>query len=134
MNALGTAIRARRRELNLTQGFLANAAGVGTSQICQIESGQKNPSVETLAAIACALSVPVGDLMSGKLPRQVVELRNQYAGQAMQALILRLAGGPSIGANHDGLLTHLAGEAFAMADAMVAASGNANEPQEPDHA
>lgn len=44
---------------------------------------------------------------------------DRFAALAMHALIMRLGGGPGIGNDHDGCLTHLAEGAFAMADAMV---------------
>jgi transcriptional regulator with XRE-family HTH domain len=42
---------------------LATAAGIGKSTLHAIESGDANPSIETLWALAGALAVPFGDLL-----------------------------------------------------------------------
>ena len=62
---------------------------------------------------------PQGDLVTWGEPG--LSTRDYFAAKAMQSLVLRLSGGPGIGNDHDGLLTHLAGEAYAMADAMLKA-------------
>jgi len=128
MSALGQAIRARRRELDLTQAELSKATGLAGSHICQIETGKSMPSVEALQVIAKALNVPSGNFMAAMTSKSDAGLLDKFAGQAMQSLILRLAGGPGIGNDHDGLLTHLAGEAFAMAKAMMKVRAEAAEP------
>lgn len=52
-----------RHYRGLTQQALANAAGIGTSYISQIESGAKTGSVKALRRIADALRVDVDDLI-----------------------------------------------------------------------
>ena len=52
---LGAQIRAARREKKLTQEQLAEAAGVGVTHICHIETGNSVPSLQTFVSILNAL-------------------------------------------------------------------------------
>lgn len=56
---LGQAVRERREELGLTQEAVADATGITTKRIWQIEARRANPTHSTLLAIAAALYVPV---------------------------------------------------------------------------
>lgn len=49
----------------MTQGALADAIGKSHGFLSEVLSGKKNPSVETLSAIAAALGVPVSDIIVG---------------------------------------------------------------------
>jgi len=53
-----------RRFRRLSQKRLADAAGVGTSYISQIESGRKAGSVQVLRRIADCLDVDIDDLVA----------------------------------------------------------------------
>lgn len=50
-------------------GDLAATAGIGKSTLHAIESGDANPGIETLWALAHALDVPFGDLLDPPTPR-----------------------------------------------------------------
>ena len=54
---LGERIRARRLELGLTMREAAERCGVDHSMIGHLEKGEKNPTIDTLAAIAQGLEV-----------------------------------------------------------------------------
>lgn len=60
---LGQALRERREELRLTQEALAQASGLATKRIWQIERQGANPTYSTLLSIAAALHVPAELLM-----------------------------------------------------------------------
>ena len=60
---IGEKVRARRKALGLTQKEVAGSA-VTRNMICNIEKGTVLPSVQTLRALAEALSVPVDYLVS----------------------------------------------------------------------
>lgn len=60
---LGQAVRERREELRLTQEALAQASGLATKRIWQIERQGANPTYATLLSIAAALHVPAELLM-----------------------------------------------------------------------
>lgn len=53
-----------RHERGLTQLDLAVDAGMKQPRIAEIESGEANPKLETLARIAAALGVSMGDLFA----------------------------------------------------------------------
>lgn len=55
---LGQAVRERREEIGLTQEALAQASGLATKRVWQIERQGANPTYSTLLAIAAALHVP----------------------------------------------------------------------------
>ena len=61
---IGSGIRQRRDELNLTQEALALEADVAHSYVSQIERGLRNPSVKTLFQLCTALQFDVDDLFN----------------------------------------------------------------------
>ena len=66
MTHLGERIRARRRELGLSQGRLAQLTDVTASAISQIESGAiRTLKNDTLARLAVALQTTALELMAG---------------------------------------------------------------------
>lgn len=61
---LGRRIRALRLSRNLTQGQLAERAGLNEKYIGVLEREGKDLAVSTLVSIARALDVPVGELFA----------------------------------------------------------------------
>lgn len=59
MNNIGQIIKARRKELGLTQNTLALLSQVGINTIVSIERGAKSPSLETLTKVAEVLGLEV---------------------------------------------------------------------------
>lgn len=75
--SLGRYIRARRRDLGLTQDAVAEVAGVDRAHISQIETGKINlPDAELRRGIATALRVRHVDLLvaAGELRADEIEL------------------------------------------------------------
>lgn len=62
---VGARIRTRRQALQISQGGLAEAAGVTFQQIQKYEKGSNRVSTSRLAQIAEALEVPVAYLFDG---------------------------------------------------------------------
>jgi transcriptional regulator with XRE-family HTH domain len=62
-----------RHQMGLTQLELAGAAGMKQPRIAEIESGEANPKLETLARIASALRVRVSELFADGEPERVVQ-------------------------------------------------------------
>ncbi len=62
--AVGESIRAKRLQLGLTLEDLSELSGLHASYIGQIERNSKKASLETVAALAGALGVPVRGLFS----------------------------------------------------------------------
>lgn len=61
---VGANIATIRKKAGLTQAALADACGMATARISEIESGRHNPTVDTLDAIAAALGVHISRLFS----------------------------------------------------------------------
>jgi transcriptional regulator with XRE-family HTH domain len=61
-NPLARTIRQLRRDRELSQEALANAAGIHPKHLSEIERGNKDPRATTLVRLAEALGVTVGDL------------------------------------------------------------------------
>jgi transcriptional regulator with XRE-family HTH domain len=62
---LGTAIRAQRDLLGISQEELANRADLHRTYISDLERGVRNPSVESIEKIARALRVSASKLFEG---------------------------------------------------------------------
>lgn len=61
----GDHVRHFRQELGLTQEELAYKADLARAYIGSLESGLRNPSLETICALAIALKVDAADLVEG---------------------------------------------------------------------
>lgn len=55
--SIASVIKARRKELGITQAKLAEMTGVSRSYICDIETGRMSPSMKTLMRITDSLSL-----------------------------------------------------------------------------
>lgn len=55
---MATALKRERTRAGLSIGELARRAGIGKSTLSQLESGDGNPSIETLWALSTALGLP----------------------------------------------------------------------------
>lgn len=77
---VGTGIRAWRKKAGLTMNRLAELADIDGGFLATIETGKKAPSVVTLAKLAKALEVRLGDLFS-EVPRQSEPLDAQLERQ-----------------------------------------------------
>jgi transcriptional regulator with XRE-family HTH domain len=62
---LGSRISRYRQRRGLSQEALALAADINRSYIASLETGQRNPSLETLARLSLALEVDLGTLVRG---------------------------------------------------------------------
>jgi transcriptional regulator with XRE-family HTH domain len=62
--ALGIAVRDRRRELGLTQEQLALRSGLHQRWISNVETGRRNPSYGSLRRLAGALGLSTSELIS----------------------------------------------------------------------
>jgi DNA-binding XRE family transcriptional regulator len=60
--ALGQAVRAIRTRQGMTQEQVANAIGMHTTYVSDIERGSRNPSWIAVTRLAAGLRVPVADI------------------------------------------------------------------------
>ena len=73
MTALGHRIRARREALGKSQTDLADSCGLSPAVISHYESGKRDPSLEALRLLSCALHCKAGDLIDDiEVPPMVV--------------------------------------------------------------
>ena len=81
LTAIAGALRRARSASGLSLTELARRAGVAKSTLSQLESGQGNPSIETLWALCVALDLPFSALLDPPRPRvQVIRAGEQGAG------------------------------------------------------
>ena len=60
---IGEAIRIIRVFNGMTQQELAGSLGISESYLSQIESGKRNPTLDTIATISKEFKIPVSSLM-----------------------------------------------------------------------
>ena len=70
LETLGSRLRARRQSLRMTQGALAEAAGVSRRFLVQLEAGEGNISVNRLVSVCGALQLSLETLFRGVGPSQ----------------------------------------------------------------
>lgn len=66
-------MRRIRKERNLTQEKIAEAAGLHPNYVSSVERGERNISICNIERIAHALGVPMPDLLSQPLPREKMQ-------------------------------------------------------------
>jgi transcriptional regulator with XRE-family HTH domain len=64
LKSLGAALAEIRRDRGLTQEALSHATGVHRNYIGGIERGERSPTVATVAVLADALDVSMGELFT----------------------------------------------------------------------
>jgi transcriptional regulator with XRE-family HTH domain len=96
-NAIGSRVRALRRERDLSAVELSAAAGLSAGMLSKIENGQISPSLSSLDALARALNVPLTSLFAVYEERRdcsfvpagkglAIERRGTKVGHAYQLL------------------------------------------------
>ena len=60
---LGERLRTRRRERRVSQESLAFQANISPTYLSQIETGQRNPSLETLYRLSTSLDLDLAELL-----------------------------------------------------------------------
>jgi transcriptional regulator with XRE-family HTH domain len=63
LDAVGTRLRALRRQRETTLAALAEATGISVSTLSRLESGQRRPTLELLLPLARAYGVQLDDLV-----------------------------------------------------------------------
>jgi transcriptional regulator with XRE-family HTH domain len=81
LDRIATALQRERRRAGLSLGEVARRAGIAKSTLSQLESGQGNPSVETLWALSVTLDVPFAQLVEP--PRPTVQVIRAGEGVAV---------------------------------------------------
>lgn len=81
LQALGAALKERRKELRLTQEDVASAAGVDRPFVTLIESARKQPTISVLWRLSVALDLSPADFAS-RIERFNQELQRVADGAA----------------------------------------------------
>lgn len=63
LNSIGSIIRLKRKELNLTQAQLAELIGSDEYYISAIETGKRKPGSKFLISLSNSLSIPIDSLL-----------------------------------------------------------------------
>lgn len=85
--AIGARLRALRERRELSLGALAARSGLGKGTLSELETGRRNPTLETLFAITTALDVP----FSAALPPGQTHSPQEpaiVAGDAIEAVLV----------------------------------------------
>jgi transcriptional regulator with XRE-family HTH domain len=81
-HALGRAIRERRQQQRMTQGELADLAGLSRASITNIELGRQSVLVDQLCRFAAVLGVSPADLLQCAPPRREERLTEDLTPDA----------------------------------------------------
>jgi len=76
VKVVGTNLRRLRTDQGLSLSDLARTSGVAKATLSALEGGRGNPTLETLSALAAALEIPMGDLITAADPVPVTVVRN----------------------------------------------------------
>lgn len=76
VKVVGTHLRRLRTEKGLSLSDLARSSGVAKATLSALEGGRGNPTLETLSALAAALEIPMGDLITAADPPPVTIVRS----------------------------------------------------------
>lgn len=98
---VGARIRALREARGLSLSGLAAEAGIGKGTLSELETGQRNPTLDTLYAVATPLGVPMAALMDDHdgamlVDDGIVTVRLRVVrepGRTTEVYLLRLAPG-----------------------------------------
>lgn len=76
VKVVGANLRHLRTEQRLSLSDLARSSGVAKATLSALEGGRGNPTLETLSALAAALQIPMGDLITAAHPAPVTVVRS----------------------------------------------------------
>ena len=85
IQSIGRKLRQYRQKQGYSQEALADRAGLHPTYIGQVERGEKNITVETLAKITTALGIPITAVFE-ELPQPTAPSEENYPLKAYQLL------------------------------------------------
>lgn len=83
---VGARLRDLRQARNLSVSQLAHRAGVGKGTLSELETGRRNPTLETLYALTTALNVPLSAALPPAEPSR--PSAEPIRGQAIEAVLV----------------------------------------------
>jgi transcriptional regulator with XRE-family HTH domain len=96
--AVGAKIRLRRQQRGMSAAEMARRAGLSKATLSHLEAGKGNPTIDTLDAIAIALSIPLADLLARDADTGPVYRPGTAAepGEVSRELLRRISSGNSL--------------------------------------
>ncbi|MFF9817615.1 helix-turn-helix domain-containing protein [Streptomyces sp. NPDC014006] len=85
---VGRRLRELRGERGLSLSELARRSGVGKGTLSELESGTRNPTLETLYALTTALNRPLSAVLSDAPPARAEEHEGAVSGSAVTAALI----------------------------------------------
>ncbi|MEU5090167.1 XRE family transcriptional regulator [Streptomyces sp. NPDC021356] len=85
---VGRRLRELRTARGLTLSELARRSGVGKGTLSELESGTRNPTLETLYALTTALNRPLSAVLGGDLPPYTRQHEGAVFGSAVTAVLI----------------------------------------------
>lgn len=76
VKVVGANLRRLRTDQSLSLSDLSRSSGVAKATLSALEGGRGNPTLETLSALAAALEIPMGDLITAADPPPVTIVRS----------------------------------------------------------
>jgi transcriptional regulator with XRE-family HTH domain len=76
VKVVGTNLRRLRTDHGRSLSDLARTSGVAKATLSALEGGRGNPTLETLSALAAALEIPMGELITAADPPPVTIVRS----------------------------------------------------------
>ncbi|MGW0038343.1 helix-turn-helix domain-containing protein [Gordonia sp. NPDC003376] len=115
--AVGARIADVRSQRGLSLSALARAAGIGKGSLSELESGQRNPTLDTLYAVAGPLGVPLTALLGEEsgtegvgphLSARLLHVEHHPDGGVTEVFWLRVGPGMRVSPPHGaGVVEHL---------------------------
>ena len=91
--AVGQRLRLLRERRGVTLSALARAAGIGKATLSGLENGTRNPTLETLYAIATQLDVPLAEVLTDPAGRSAPAV---VPGAAVRGILLEVFHDPGV--------------------------------------
>jgi transcriptional regulator with XRE-family HTH domain len=95
--AVGYNVKRLRQARRMSVAELARHSGVSKATLSLLEIGQGNPTIETVAAIAVGLRLPLGDLIQPTpLEQPIIRRGSRAQGENKQELLDRIPPGEAV--------------------------------------
>ncbi|MEU3839470.1 helix-turn-helix domain-containing protein [Streptomyces sp. NPDC028635] len=85
---VGRRLRELRTQRGLSLSELARRSGVGKGTLSELESGTRNPTLETLYALTTALNRPLSAVLGDAPPSRAEEHEGAVSGSAVTAALI----------------------------------------------
>lgn len=90
-NHIGSRIKKRRKELNLTQLQIKEETGISSGNLSDIENGNKLPSTKALLSLSKILDCSTDWILKGETPKRENDFLLNGRGKEMINLFVKLS-------------------------------------------